>query len=115
MKQIKTQSDLDAFKGSDELLKIIQDEYTALHEIKDYDPASYGYIIIIEYGDTAKDFKKQFGRTLEEITWDGLVLTQNIWIGLTLYNNQFGFTVIIPNADWLSPRIRNKLKKEITV
>ena len=106
MKKITKLADLQ--KISPPRLKAVTDvEFRNLLTIhqsngQTYNPDEDGYILLIESGDSDKDIKPILNATFQDVLWEGFRKVNGYFIGVVMFNNQFGLTVIIPDETWLS-------------
>jgi hypothetical protein len=76
-----------------------------------YDPAEDGCVLLIEPGDRLEAIVQELGKPLHRLDWEGGWRGQNGCLcGLLLCNNQYGRTVMVPDAQWLDPRARRALR-----
>ena len=81
----------------------------------DYDPEDDGYIVLYSRETTDRDARDLFGRTWTDACLEGVTFDEESHCFLTcvLCNNQFGYTIIVPDAEWLDPAFRAKLLSEL--
>ena len=72
-----------------------------------YDPEDDGYVILIEEADVNRTLDELWdGCTLLNIPWEGIMLQGDFYIGIYLANNEYGLTFVIPDADWVTGKLR---------
>jgi hypothetical protein len=81
----------------------------------EYDPDDDGYVVLYSQDTTAQDAIELFGRTWTDACLEGVLFDKDSDCFLTcvLCNNQFGYTIIVPDAEWLDPAFRAKLLAEL--
>ena len=81
----------------------------------DYDPEDDGYVLLYSEDTTDQDALDLFGRTWMDACLEGVIYDEEAKCFLTcvLTNNQFGYTIIVPDAPWLDPKFRAKLLAEL--
>ena len=64
-----------------------------------YIAEDYGYIILIEPGDTDRVLDEIWDDwTLLDIPWEGIMLRDGFFIAIFLANNEYGLVFVIPDA-----------------
>jgi hypothetical protein len=112
MKKIKTQEDLNQLRGN--IKTTASEEFAKLQKIADYNPEHDGYVLVMEESDTDEDIKEEAGASFENLLWEGVYLRHNYFIGVILFNNQFGLTIIIPDEPWLNVNWRKLLIENLS-
>ncbi len=81
----------------------------------DYDPEDCGYVVLYTRETTDEDALELFGRTWADALLEGASYDEESRCFLTcvLTNNQFGYTIVVPDAEWLDPAFRAKLADEL--
>ena len=77
-----------------------------------YDPENDGYIIVVTPTDTDASLSEQLGRKWQESMFEGVSVLDSCWHAVLLRNNQFTLSIIVDDADWLDPAIRERIKRE---
>ena len=82
---------------------------------EDYDPDDDGYVVLFSPDTTDEDALDLFGRTWTDACLEGVLYDKeaNCFLTCVLTDNQFGYTIIVPDAPWLDPEFRAKLLAEI--
>ncbi|MFW5858128.1 MAG: hypothetical protein ACOCX4_09635 [Planctomycetota bacterium] len=78
-----------------------------------YDPAVYGATVVVERGDTDADAVRVLGYPLTAAVLEGATLEDGCFVTCTLHDNEFGYSIVVPDADWLDPALREKLLAEL--
>ena len=68
-----------------------------------------GYLLLIEEGDVYVDLPELRG-PLADIPWDGAIRIGHYFHAIHLTNNQFGIGFLIPDAPWISGKLRSVLE-----
>ncbi len=68
-----------------------------------------GYLILIEEGDTHIDLP-ELKAYLKDIQWEGVTKRNSFYQAVYLTNNEFALEFIIPDADWLTPELKQSLE-----
>lgn len=81
----------------------------------DYDPEDDGWVVVVTRYTSDQDAMALFGRPWADARLEGVTRDQESGCFLTcvLCNNQFGYTIIVPDAPWLSPAFRALLVSEL--
>ena len=81
----------------------------------DYDPEDDGYVVLFSQDTTDEDALDLFGRTWMGACLEGVLYDKeaNCFLTCVLTSNQFGYTIVVPDAPWLDPEFRAKLIAEI--
>ena len=75
-----------------------------------FDPEADGYTVLVERGDTEASVREAIGGyALLDAPFEGAVLERGCFVTCVLLNNQFGVSVVIPDAPWLDPAVRARL------
>jgi hypothetical protein len=79
-----------------------------------YDPDSDGYIIVVTPSDTDASLSKRLGWKWQESIFEGLGYSRDTrsWTLLYLRDNQCAMSVVVQDADWLDPAIRDRIRRE---
>jgi hypothetical protein len=112
MKKIKKQEDLKQLQGNAKTTA--EEEFAKLQQIADYTSDHDGYALVLEESDTDKDIQKVTGASFENLLWEGVYLRHNCFVGVILFNNQFGLTIIIPDKQWLNVNWRKLLIENLS-
>lgn len=77
------------------------------------DPATHGYIVLIELGDTHISLP-ELKAPMAEICWDGVWKADGYYHAVRLTNNEFALEFIVPDADWLDADLRENLEAQLS-
>ena len=118
MKKIITETDLSFIK-SEQVKHVAESEYKRLLDIfqspgSPYNPGNDGYILVLDESDTENEIKQYFGVNFQDILWEGVHKVNDCFVGVVMFNNQFGLTVIIPDMPWLNPQWKQEIIKQVT-
>ena len=70
-----------------------------------------GYIVLIEEEDIHQIIDlPELKCRLEGISWEGVSKSSGYYHAVYLTNNEFALEFIIPDADWLTPELRQSLE-----
>ena len=109
------------FKSPEDLAKLPPDDpahatvSSLVHDLitaysphgRSYHPEDDGNVILIEKGDVNRTLDELWdGCTLLNIPWEGIMLQGDFFIAIYLANNEYGLTFVIPNADWVTGKLR---------
>jgi hypothetical protein len=76
-----------------------------------YRPQDDGYVVLVEPDDV--DRVLDIGYRLSDVPFEVVSMIDGCYFGLYLANNQFSFSVVIPDADWLSDELRRHLEENL--
>lgn len=77
----------------------------------EYDPEEDGYVVLIEEDDTDRGLADLcLPYPLCEVPFEAVHMTEGHYCGIYLANNQFAITFLIPDAEWLTPEVRQHLE-----
>jgi hypothetical protein len=94
--------------------RVIGDLVKSLAEYGEtYDPEVYGATVVVERGDTDADAVAALGYPLTDAVLEGARLEDGCFVTCTLHDNEFGYSIVAPDADWLDPKLREKLVAEL--
>ncbi len=94
--------------------RVIGDLVRALEEHGEaYDPAVYGATVVVAEGDTDADAVRALGYSLIDAVLEGATLEDGCFVTCTLHDNEFGYSIVVPDAGWLDPALREKLVAEL--
>ena len=74
-----------------------------------YDPEDDGYVVLVEEGDEDGDLEAECGYGLGDAPFEGGIFEAGVFRTCVLHNNQFGISIVVPDAPWLPPEIRARL------
>lgn len=117
MKIVKNMDDVKALDIAPNIRDVVKAEFEALTRGVAsvggrYNPDRDGYVALIERGDTRDTIEREIGTSLMDVLWEGVKYVNAAFVGVTLFNNEYGLTIIIPDASWLDARLRAKLFHE---
>ncbi|MGB5306830.1 MAG: hypothetical protein WBO57_11370 [Gammaproteobacteria bacterium] len=113
------------FKSPEDLNKLSPDDpaYSTVKELVDqlitayttpgelYNHEDYGYVILIEEGDTDRDLNEIWdGCRLVDIYWEGIMLKGDFFIAIYLADNDYGLCFVIPDAEWVDGELRTMIE-----
>ena len=68
-----------------------------------YDPDAEGPVVLAERDDTDDDWRGLMGCALSEAPFEGATIEHGCFIAVVLMNNEYGYTIVVPDAPWLAP------------
>ena len=75
-----------------------------------YCPENDGYLVLIEPPDIATELDELgLSCPLHEVQFEGVSLKDGLFHAIYLANNQFVLSFLIPDADWVTPELRQHL------
>ena len=81
----------------------------------EYDPDDDGYVVLVEEGDTDADLERETGSySLRTALFEGCVHENGVFLSCVLHNNQFGISIVVPDAPWLAADVRARLMAEVS-
>lgn len=113
MRQFKSESDLQQLDTSNPSFPIVEDlvrrlivDYAA--EGWNYDPEADGWVVLWEEADGNRPVSEIWddNTRLTDLLWEGWTLQDDHFIGVYLANNEWGLCVIVPDAPWIHPALR---------
>lgn len=117
---IKTHSDLDKVDPANPALPVLQELLLRLFAAyaspgHPFRPEHHGYIVLIEEGDVnhALDLP-ELKRRLEEVPWEGAAMHGDFFHAVYLTNNEFGISFLIPDAPWVTGKLRAELEEMVS-
>jgi hypothetical protein len=78
-----------------------------------YDPAVDGHIAVLEAADTDDTVRASLGYPLRDAVFEGVSRERGCFAAVVLHNNEFGITIVVPDAPWLDPALRERLSGEL--
>ena len=117
---IKTHSDLTKVDPANPALPVLQELLLRLFAayaspVHAYRPEHHGYIVLIEEGDVGHALDlPELKRRLEEIPWEGAAMHGMYFHAVHLTNNEFGISFLIPDAPWVSGKLRAELEEMVS-
>ena len=116
MKTFKCHSDLEqlacndpAYPVIEELIELLIDDFPE----QPYNANDYGYICLVEKGDTNRPLPEIEMPCLTDIPWEGASMRHGYFYAVYLGTDDYGMGFVIPNADWINGDLRTVLE-EIT-
>lgn len=88
-------------------LKALIDAYEEYGE--EYVPEDDGHVVLVEEQDTDDAVRDAIGYSLRDAPFEGCVYENGIFLTCVLFNNQYGISIVIPDAPWLDPAVRATL------
>ncbi|SMF97239.1 hypothetical protein SAMN02949497_4659 [Methylomagnum ishizawai] len=90
--------------------RLVSDLILACHP---YDPEADGYVALIEDGGDLADLSALgLPYALDSVPFEAVQVEAGCYVGVFLANNQFGLTVVVPDAPWLPPEYRSALEAQ---
>jgi len=102
----RSSADLDKLSHRHPALPLVK-------ELLDQIGPECGYLILIEEGDIDIDLPELQCR-LADIPWDGAIRYGLYFHAIHLTNNQFGIGFLIPDAPWVSGKLRAVLEELVS-
>lgn len=79
-----------------------------------YVPEDAGHVVLVEAGDTDEVLRAGLGGyTLQDALFEGAVYDHGCFLTCILFNNEYGLSIIVPDAPWLDPGVRARLTEEM--
>ena len=79
-----------------------------------YNAEDYGYIVLIEPGDTHRILDEIWDDwTLLDIPWEGIMQRDGFYTAIFLANNEYGLVFVIPDADWVNGELRDMIEHHL--
>lgn len=96
----------------EEAIRALMDAYG-----DDYEPDSHGWVVLFDEETTDEDGKELFGVGWRELVTEGTVFDQRNGVFVTgwLPNNEFGLTLVVPDASWVDPVFRARLAADVVM
>lgn len=115
MKEFRSLEDVDGMQLSPETARLVRrtlqtliDAYAEVGDL--YDPNVDGHTVLIEKHDTDDAIRCAIGgQTLRDALFEGVTYEDGHFITCLLFNNQFGISIVIPDAPWLDLAVRERL------
>ena len=108
----KASADLNKLDPGNPALPVVQELLLRLIDIYSspghpYRPEHHGYIVLIEEGDVSHALNlPELNCRLDEIPWEGAEMHGAFFHAVHLTNNEFGISFLIPDATWVSRKLR---------
>lgn len=120
MKEFRSTEDVDRAHLPEGLREAVCGTLTTLIDAyaeigERYNPEVDGHTVLIEEGDSDESIRAAMGGyTLLDAPLEGVVhdKERQCFITCVLFNNQFGISIVVPDAAWLDPKIRARLVAE---
>lgn len=71
-----------------------------------YDPDGDGFAVLVEEGDSEEAIRAVLGWSLLDAPLEGCVFERGCFVTVILRDNQFGISIIVPDAPWLDPALQ---------
>lgn len=75
----------------------------------EYVPEDDGHVVLVEPEDTDDVVREAIGYALRDAPLEGCVHEDGFFLTCVLFNNQYGISIVIPDAPWLDPAVRAAL------
>ncbi len=115
MLQFKCPHDLKQLPESDPAYPLVKDLVARL--IVDfppgraYAPEDDGWICLIEEQDIDRVITEIWSDwTLADVEWEGITYWDGFWQAIYLADNEKGFVMVIPDAPWITPALRENIE-----
>lgn len=115
MKEFRSVGDLDMLTLPGNVSGVILESLTTLMDAyaqhgETYCPEEDGWTVLIEPGDTDEDLRAALGgHTLLDAPFESCWQKDGCLLGVILFNNQFGITVVVPDEPWLPPEVQRRM------
>ena len=111
MKTFKTHDDLQKLQPDDpaypvikELVKVLIDDFNEPGQT--YSPEDFGFLVLIEPGDTDRELTEIDMPKLTDIYWEGASMRQGFIYAVYIGTDDYGMGFLIPDAPWVNGRLR---------
>ena len=95
-----------AYPVMEELVELLIDEFPQhWHPIEDF-----GYLILIEPGDTDRELNEIDMPKLTDILWEGASMRHGFIYAVYLGTDDYGMGFVIPDAPWVDGELRKTLE-----
>jgi hypothetical protein len=118
MKTLRTLEDLERAHLPGNVFPVARDLLAQL--IADYaehghafNPDEDGHIVLIEEWDADDDIRAALGAGLLDAVLEGCVYERGCFVACVLFNNQFGVSIVVEDAPWLDPAVRERLMQNL--
>lgn len=81
-----------------------------------YDPEQDGFVALLQRGDDKRPLTElNLDRRMDELAFESLEVDveSRAFVGVFLANNQFALTLILAQAAWLDPAVRQRLSEKL--
>jgi hypothetical protein len=81
-----------------------------------YDPDAEGWIVLLREGDLTgplTDIWDDISLLDLDEWWEGITLENGYYNAIFLANNEFGLVFVIPDANWLTPEVKDMLQRHL--
>ncbi len=112
MVTFKSVSDLSKLPADDPAFPIVEELVDQLIRAyaDDYDADAYGYITLVEECDVHGFWDDWH---LADLLWEGIMRRDDYFVAIYLANNEFGIVFVIPDAPWITGRIREVINENL--
>jgi hypothetical protein len=111
----KSHSDLEKLDTDDparpvveELVEQLIDDFTEPGQV--YNADDFGYLVLVEPGDTDRKLTEIDMPKLTEILWEGASMRHGFIYAVFLGTDDFGIGFLIPVAEWVDGELREVLE-----
>ncbi len=101
----------DVGRVARDVVRTLVDAYVSAGYV--YDPDGDGFVMLVEEGDTDEAIRAMLGCPLLDAILEGCVYKHGCFTTVMLRDNQFGISIIVPDAPWLDQAIRARLTREL--
>jgi hypothetical protein len=118
MKEFRCRDDVERARLPDELARVVRGTLEGLIEAyagsgSRFEPDADGWTVLIEEGDGGDAVRDVIGgNSLIDAPLEGVSFEHGCFVAVWLANNQFGITLVIPDAPWLDLAVRARLMHE---
>jgi hypothetical protein len=119
MKEFRSIEDVERARLPDDLRRVVRGTLERLIEAYAerggaYNPDEDGHTVLVEPGDGDDAIREAIGgHTLRDAPFEGAAYERGCFVTCVLFNNQFGVTVVVPDAPWLDPEVRRRLTEDL--
>jgi hypothetical protein len=119
MKEFRSIEDVDAAGLAEDVSVVVRGTLecivgTCAEAGGKYDPTKDGYTVLVEAGDADDVIRAAIGgHTLRDAVFEGVTYSRGHFVTCVLFNNQFGVSIVVPDAPWLDPVVRERLMREL--
>lgn len=117
MIQIRSPADLQRSRLPENLHRAVSKLLTGIIAAhgQAYNPSDDGHIIVVTPSDSDISLSDRLGGRWRDSMFEGVSYSRDTctWHAVYLHNNQCTMSVIIEDADWLDPGIRQRLQIEM--
>lgn len=119
MKEFRSLEDVERARLPDDLARVVRGTLEGMIEAyagsgDRYSPDADGWTVLVEQGDGDDAVRDAIGgSTLLDAPFEGVSVSRGYFLAVWLANNQFGISIVIPDAPWLDPAVRARLMRDL--